>query len=236
MIRKTVLRVGRNVLTAAVLPFAVVATVASAGTSSATDFAAEQARLAGGLVASASDQGVNYKTTTAPDLKTITTTLDNGKFTLTADASAVKVESATGAKVSEFPLSLKTVAGNTIALAPQVSLDGKTLTLNPQVSAEVAAEAKTAAADIKPVAAADLKPIATNPDAQNHDPVANGLAAGATVGLAVAAVLCIPAILVFIVGYFACIIASGISYVVFAAVIGAILGAVAPQIIPQMLP
>jgi hypothetical protein len=228
MFHKAALRVGRNVLTAAVLPFAVVATLASAGTASATDYAAQQARLADNLVASSSEQGVNYKTTTAPDLKTISTTLENGKFTLTADASAVKVESATGAKVSEFPMSLKTVAGNTIALAPQISQDGKTLALAPQVTPEVAAE-------LKPIAAG-LKPVATNPDAQNHDPIANGLAGGAAVGLGIAAVLCIPAVLAFVVGYFACVLLSSLTYVVVAAVIGAIIGAVAPDVIPQVLP
>ncbi|MFC9434165.1 hypothetical protein [Nocardia sp. NPDC057030] len=228
MFQKTVMRAGRNILTV-VLPFAVVATLANAGTASATELADQQARWADSLVASGAEQGVEYKTTTSPDLKSVSTVLNSGKFTLTADSSAVQVESATGAKVTEFPMSMKSAAGNTIALAPQISQDGKTLVVTPQVTPEIAGE-------LKNVAAGELKPIATNPDAQNHDPVANGLAAGAMTGLGVAAVLCIPAILVFIVGYFACIIASGISYVVFAAVIGAILGAVAPQIIPQVLP
>ncbi|WP_433658766.1 hypothetical protein ACQPW1_41950 [Nocardia sp. CA-128927] len=228
MFHKTVMRAGRNILTV-VLPFAVVATLANAGTASATELSDQQARWADSLVASGNDQGVEYKTTTSPDLKSVSTVLNSGKFTLTADSSAVQVESATGTKVTEFPMSMKSAAGNTIALAPQISPDGKTLVVTPQVTTEIAGE-------LKNVAAGELKPIATNPDAQNHDPVANGLAAGAMTGLGVAAVLCIPAILVFIVGYFACIIASGISYVVFAAVIGAILGAVAPQIIPQVLP
>ncbi|MFI6040584.1 hypothetical protein ACIA8C_03055 [Nocardia sp. NPDC051321] len=228
MFHKTVMRAGRNILTV-VLPFAVVATLASAGTSSATELADQQARWADSLSATGAEQGVEYKTTTSADLKSISTVLNSGKFTLTADSSAVQVESATGAKVTEFPMSMKTVAGNTIALAPQISQDGKTLVVTPQVTPEVAAELN------KATATGDLKPIATNPDAQNHDPVANGLAAGALVGLGIAAVLCIPALIVFIVGYFACIIASGISYVVFAAVIGAILGATAPQVIPQVL-
>lgn len=228
MFQKTVMRAGRNILTV-VLPFAVVATLANAGTASATELSDQQARWADSLVASGNEQGVEYKTTTSPDLKSVSTVLNSGKFTLTADSSAVQVESATGAKVTEFPMTMKSAAGNTIALAPQISPDGKTLVVTPQVTTEIAGE-------LKNVAAGELKPIATNPDAQNHDPVANGLAAGAMTGLGVAAILCIPAVLVFIVGYFACIIASGISYVVFAAVIGAILGAVAPQIIPQVLP
>ncbi|MFE9578232.1 hypothetical protein ACFYO1_17725 [Nocardia sp. NPDC006044] len=228
MFQKTVMRAGRNILTV-VLPFAVVATLANAGTASATELADQQARWADSLSATGAEQGVEYKTTTSADLKSVSTVLNSGKFTLTADSSAVRVESASGAKVTEFPMSMKSAAGNTIALAPQISPDGKTLTVTPQVTQEIAGE-------LKNVAAGDLKPIATNPDAQNHDPVANGLAAGALTGLGVAAILCIPAILVFIVGYFACIIASGISYVVFAAVIGAILGAVAPQVIPQVLP
>lgn len=228
MFQKTVMRAGRQILTV-VLPFAVVASLANAGTASATELADQQARWADSLSATGAEQGVEYKTTTSADLKSVSTVLNSGKFTLTADSSAVQVESATGAKVTEFPMSMKSAAGNTIALAPQISPDGKTLVVTPQVSTEITGE-------LKNVAAGELKPIATNPDAQNHDPVANGLAAGAMTGLGVAAILCIPAIVVFIVGYFACIIASGISYVVFAAVIGAILGAVAPQIIPQVLP
>ncbi|QIS06145.1 hypothetical protein F5X71_30965 [Nocardia brasiliensis] len=229
MFHKNVTRAGRQVLSTVILPFAVVATLASAGTASATDYTTQQQRWAESLTATGNEQGVEFKTTTAPDLKSISTELHNGKFTLTADATAVQVESASGAKVTEFPMSMKTAAGNTIALAPQISQDGKTLVVTPQVTKEVEGELNT-------VAAGELKPIATNPDAQNHDPVANGLAAGAAVGLGVAAILCIPAILVFVVGYFACLVASGISYVLFAAVIGAILGAVAPAVIPQVLP
>ncbi|AFU05286.1 hypothetical protein [Nocardia brasiliensis] len=229
MFYKNVTRAGRQVLAAAVLPFAVVATLASAGTASATDYTAQQTRWADSLTATGNEQGVEFKTTTAPDLKSISTELNSGKFTLTADSSAVQVESATGAKVTEFPMSMKTAAGNTISLAPQISPDGKKLVVTPQVTKEVETE-------LQPIAAGELKPIATNPDAQNHDPVANGLAAGALTGLGIAAILCIPAILVFVIGYFACIVASGISYVVFAAVIGAILGAVAPAVIPQVLP
>ncbi|QBS41099.1 hypothetical protein DMB37_14210 [Nocardia sp. CS682] len=225
MFHKTV----RKILTV-VLPFAVVASLANAGTASATDYAAQQTRWAESLTATGNEQGVEYKTTTAPDLKSISTELNSGKFTLAADSSTVRVESTTGAQVTEFPMTLKTVAGNTISLAPQVSADGKTLVVTPQVTPEAAAELKNV------TATGDLKPIATNPDAQNHDPVANGLAAGALVGLGIAAILCIPAVLAFVIGYFACVVASGISYVVFAAVIGAILGAAAPHVIPQVLP
>ncbi|MFF3226063.1 hypothetical protein ACFYV7_24915 [Nocardia suismassiliense] len=229
MFRKTVMRAGRQVLTV-VLPFAVVATLANTGTASATDYAAQQTRWADSLSASGNEQGVEFKTTTAADLKSISTVLNSGKFTLTADSSVVNVESATGAKVTEFPMSMKTVAGNSISLAPQISPDGKTLVVTPLMTPEADAELKNVAAT------GDLKPIATNPDARNHDPVANGLAAGALTGLGIAAILCIPAVLAFIIGYFACVVASGISYVVFAAVIGAILGAVAPDVIPQVLP
>ncbi|MEV0250190.1 hypothetical protein AB0H76_26580 [Nocardia sp. NPDC050712] len=214
------MRAGRKALIG-VLPFAIVATFAGAGTASATDPTAQQTRWAESLVASGNAEGIEYKTTVAPDLSSISSALTNGRFTLTADSSTVNVESATGAKVSEFPLSLKTVAGATIPLLPQVSADGKTLVVTPQVSPEVAAE---------------LKNIATNPGAQNSDPVLNGAAAGAVVGLGIAAVVCLPALAAFIVGYFACLPVAGIGNVLWAAAIGAIVGVVAPDVIPQVLP
>ncbi|MEV6274355.1 hypothetical protein [Nocardia sp. NPDC051832] len=223
MFRETVMRAGRKVLTG-VLPFAVVATFAGAGTASATDYAAQQARWAENLVASGIADGIDFKTTVAPDLSTISTALTNGTFKLTADSSAVNVESTTGAKVTEFPLSLKTVAGNTIPLTPQISADGKTLAVTPQVSPEFAAELK----------AADLKSIATNPGAGNSDPVANGAAAGAVVGLVIGGIFCVPMVLT-IVGIPLCAV-SLIGNAFWAAVIGAVVGAVAPQVIPQILP
>ncbi|MEV0250189.1 hypothetical protein AB0H76_26575 [Nocardia sp. NPDC050712] len=220
MFRETVVRAGRKVLVG-VLPFAVVATFAGAGAASATDYAAQQARWAENLVASGNAEGIDYKTTVAPDLSTISTALTNGRFTLTADSSTVNVESATGAKVTELPLQVKTVAGNTIPLVPQVSTDGKSLVLTPQVS---------------PAAATELQAIATNPQAQNPDPVLNGVAAGAFVGVAVAAILCLPALSAVIIGYLICVPLASISNVIFAAAIGAIVGAVAPQVVPQVLP
>ncbi|WP_194836478.1 hypothetical protein, partial [Nocardia sp. XZ_19_369] len=92
MFRKTVMRAGRQVLTV-VLPFAVVATLANAGTASATDYTAQQTRWADSLSASGNEQGVEFKTTTAADLKSISTELNSGRFTLTADSSVVNVES-----------------------------------------------------------------------------------------------------------------------------------------------
>ncbi|MEU8897702.1 hypothetical protein [Nocardia sp. NPDC048505] len=220
MLRNTVLRAGRKVLTG-VLPLAVAVTFAGAGVASATDHAAQQARWAESLTASGTAEGLDYKTTVAPDLKTISTVLDNGKFSLTADSAAVNLESSTGAKISELPLTLKTVAGNAIPLTPQVSADGKTLVVTPQVSPEVGAE---------------LKNIATNPGAQNPDPVLNGAAAGALVGLGIAAVVCLPALGAFVVGYFACLPLAAVGNVLFAAAVGAIVGIVAPDVIPQVLP
>ncbi|MFC9892867.1 hypothetical protein ACFVMC_04155 [Nocardia sp. NPDC127579] len=215
MFRNTVLR---KVITG-VLPFAVAATLASAGTASATDYAAEQARWAESLAAAGNAEGIDYKTTVTPDLKSITTVLDNGKFALTADSSALRIESAAGTKVSEFPLTLQTASGKSIPVATQVSADGKTLSMTPEVS---------------PEAAAELKDIATNPGAQNSDPIQNGAAAGAGIGLVIGAVFCVPMV-ISIVGIPLCAV-SLIGNALWAAVIGAIVGAVAPQVIPQVLP
>lgn len=227
MFHKSVIRAGRRILAGA-LPLAVAATLASAGTASATDPAAQQARWAENLTASGTTQNIDYRTTVAPDLKTVSTALSSGKFTLAPDASAVSVESATGAKIAELPSTLKTAAGKEISLKPQVSADGRSLVVAPEVSPEVAAELKTIAAE--------LKPVATNPNAQNSDPVANGAAAGALVGLAIAAIVCLPALAAFVIGYLACLPMTGLIDAVIGAAFGALIGAVAPHVIPQVLP
>lgn len=220
MIRFGFRNAGRKALIA-VLPLAVVASFASAGTASATDYTEQQARWAEGLTTSGTVEGLDFRTTVSPDLGTISTTLDNGRFAMAADGAVATIESSTGTKVSEFPLRLQTVAGNTIPLLPQVSTDGHTLSLMPQVS---------------PAAAADLKDITTDPNAGNSDPVLNGAAAGAVIGLAFALVSCIPALSLIIIGYIACVPFAALSYVIPMAAVGAIVGAVAPQIIPQVLP
>ncbi|MEU4812223.1 hypothetical protein AB0H20_23710 [Nocardia fluminea] len=220
MFSHTITRAGRRAVFA-VLPLAVAASLVTTGTAAADVTVARQAEIAAGLSGEGVTDGVGYKTTVSPDLRTISATVDNGRFVLSADSTNVAVISDTGAKVSELPLTLATAGGNNVALASVVSEDGRTLQIAPQLSAATTDE---------------LKSIATNPEAGNHDPVQNGAAAGATIGFLTAAILCIPALAAFIIGYFFCAFTSGVSFAITGAVLGAVIGLVIPESIPQVLP
>ncbi|MFD3593996.1 hypothetical protein ACFWU5_14815 [Nocardia sp. NPDC058640] len=79
--------------------------------------------------------------------------------------------------------------------------------------------------------AADLEDIATNPNAANPNPMANGAAAGAVVGAVIGATICaltivgIPLIPL-------CALGPALQ----GALIGMLVGAVAPDVVPQVLP
>ncbi|MFD6398040.1 hypothetical protein [Nocardia sp. NPDC060249] len=220
MFSHNITRAGRRVVFAA-LPLVVAASLVSTGTAAADVTVARQAEIAAGLASEGAADGIGYKTTVSPDLRTISATVDSGRFVLSPDSTNVAVISAAGDKVSELPLTMATVGGNNIALASVVSEDGRTLQIAPQLSAATTDE---------------LKSIATNPEAGNHDPVQNGAAAGATIGFLTAAILCIPALAAFIIGYFVCALGSGLTYALTGAVLGAVIGLVIPESIPQVLP
>ncbi|MFD4430552.1 hypothetical protein [Nocardia sp. NPDC058497] len=218
MFHRNITRVGRRALVAA-LPLAVATSLVTTGTAVADVDTERQAQIATGLSSAGAAEGVDFRTVVSPDLRTISATVDNARFVVTPDA--VTVVSAAGVTVGEVPLKLNTVDGNAIAIASVVSEDGKTLSMAPQLSADTSTE---------------LKNIATDPSAANHDPAQNGAAAGATVGALSAAILCIPALAAIIVGYFFCLLSSGISMAITGAVIGAVIGLVIPEAIPQVLP
>ncbi|MBC7302833.1 MAG: hypothetical protein H5T78_18040 [Nocardia sp.] len=220
MFSHTITRAGRRAAFAA-LPLAVAASLVTTGTAVADVAVERQAEIATALGSEGVTEGVGYKTVVSPDLRTISATVDNGTFVLSPDSTNVAVISATGAKVSELPLMLATTGGNNVALASVISEDGRTLQIAPQLSAATTTE---------------LKNIATNPEAGNHDPVQNGAAAGATIGFLTAAILCIPALAAFIIGYFFCAFTSGVSFAITGAVLGAVIGLVIPESIPQVLP
>ncbi|WP_067787254.1 hypothetical protein [Nocardia amikacinitolerans] len=82
-----------------------------------------------------------------------------------------------------------------------------------------------------------LEEIATNPEAKNSDPLANGAAAGAAAGAAgsgvLAAASCLPGFLVLAVP---CGIAGAINGAIIGTVVGLLVGAIAPESVPQVLP
>ncbi|MFD6389511.1 hypothetical protein [Nocardia sp. NPDC060259] len=208
--------VGRRML-AAVLPVAVAVTFA--GVASAEVDADQQARFAQGLSSVGNAEGIGYSTAVTPDLRTVTATVDDGRFVLGPDGT-LTVESAAGSPIAQVPTSFGTVGGNTITVATEISADGRTLEATPQVTQAGAAELKT---------------IATNPAAQNSDPVQNAAALGAGVGMVFAAIVCVPAITAVIL-YLPCVGMVGLPNALIGALIGAAVGVAAPQIIPQVLP
>ncbi|MEV0683914.1 hypothetical protein AB0I35_08620 [Nocardia sp. NPDC050378] len=218
MFRHTITRASRRAFVAA-LPLAVATSLVTAGTAAADVTPERQAQIATGLSSVVSEGGVDFRSSVSPDLRTISATVENGRFVLTPDA--LTVVSAEGVTVGEVPLKLNTVDGNAIAVASVVSADGKSVSMAPALSADTSTE---------------LKNIATDPAAANHDPVQNGAAAGATIGAIAAAILCVPALAAFIIGFVICAIPSVISTAITGAVIGAVIGLVIPEAVPQVLP
>ncbi|MEU1430572.1 hypothetical protein ABZ412_26200 [Nocardia sp. NPDC005746] len=106
------------------------------------------------------------------------------------------------------------------------------------VAAEVSqpmapAAAQPVTSDVTPAAAEISQPqdIATDPNAQNHDPMANAAALGFVIGAATGAVICgvtiigIPLIPL-------CAVGPGLQL----ALVGLLVGAIAPNSVPQILP
>ncbi|MGW4636642.1 hypothetical protein [Nocardia sp. NPDC004415] len=209
-------RKGARHVLAAALPIAVAVSLVGAGTGSAE--VDQQTRYAEGLSSVGVTDGVGYRSTVAPDLKTVSASLDAGRFVAAEDG--VVVESATGARIGEIPGSFRTVGGEVIALATEIAADGRGLTVTPQIT---------------PAAATELKDIATSPTAQFPDPVQNAAAVGAGIGAIAAAIVCIPMITTMIL-YLPCVGLVGLPNALVGALIGAVVGVVAPDIIPQVLP
>ncbi|MGW4772213.1 hypothetical protein ACWEO2_29770 [Nocardia sp. NPDC004278] len=91
---------------------------------------------------------------------------------------------------------------------------------------------------LEPVAAGiPLQNVATNPDAENHDPLANGAAAGALAGAAGSGVLgaaaCLPGLIVMAIP---CGISSAIAGALWGTVFGLLVGVIDPDAVPQVLP
>ncbi|MGW4353321.1 hypothetical protein ACWELJ_14695 [Nocardia sp. NPDC004582] len=95
------------------------------------------------------------------------------------------------------------------------------------------AAAQPVTPDVTPAAAEISQPqdIATDPNAQNHDPMANAAALGFVIGAATGAVICgvtiigIPLIPL-------CAVGPGLQL----ALVGLLVGAIAPNSVPQILP
>lgn len=89
----------------------------------------------------AHQNGIHYRVAVSPVTEAITTTVDAGRFVAAADGSSVALESDTGATVDRISLR-ENVAGHVFTASRQISRDGRSLTLTPQVSAQDVAQLK----------------------------------------------------------------------------------------------
>ncbi|WP_433198329.1 hypothetical protein ACQP1G_03645 [Nocardia sp. CA-107356] len=108
----------------------------TAGTANAQPAAIEQAVTTSGV-----EQGIGYNTALSTDDKVVTTTLDAGKFVLSANGNAVNVQADSGAVIAEVPLTFE-VAGHAIPVGYQIADSGRRLSLTPEVSPKDIAELK----------------------------------------------------------------------------------------------
>lgn len=138
---------------------AVFMAVAAVGITAATAngqpaLATEQpAVVASGGATSGVVSGISYHTTVSPTDKTITWTVDSGRFEVTADGTAVALQTEDGTTVDSTPLRSE-LAGLPIAVEPQISADGRTVTLAASMSPQDSAKA-AAIADAKDISSYD---------------------------------------------------------------------------------
>jgi hypothetical protein len=70
------------------------------------------------------DGSIAYTTTLAPDHSNAKVTLASGQFSLTPDASAVNVLAPDGSVVGTVPMTLQTVGGRQVQVAPAIDSTG----------------------------------------------------------------------------------------------------------------
>ncbi|WP_433726111.1 hypothetical protein ACQP0C_32230 [Nocardia sp. CA-129566] len=123
-----------------------------------------------------------------------------------------------------------------VALAGVASADPGTAPAQ-QAPAAVVRLVSESAPVLEPIAAGiPLKDVATNPDAENNDPLANGAAAGALAGAVGSGVLgaaaCLPGLFMVV----PCGITSAIVGALWGTVMGLLVGVFDPNAVPQVLP
>ncbi|MEV0332387.1 hypothetical protein [Nocardia sp. NPDC050717] len=96
--------------------------------------------------------------------------------------------------------------------------------------------AEAAAPVVSEVIDTQLHEVATDPKAENSDPVVNGALAGAGIGALATLVNCLPSVIVLGVGYPICLILGVLPHAAVGAIIGGIVGHSNPEVIPQVLP
>ncbi|MBL1075601.1 hypothetical protein JK358_14470 [Nocardia sp. 2] len=102
-------------------------TTISATTATAEPAAAEQQP---GLRISGTDHGVDFDTAVTDDLRATVSTLQSGRFLATWDGETVLVTNDSGLEIATVPLKYD-IAGKSVAVAPEITDDGRRLTLTP---------------------------------------------------------------------------------------------------------
>ncbi|MFI6869023.1 hypothetical protein [Nocardia sp. NPDC050406] len=115
---------------AATTVLAIAAVGISAGTVAAEPAAVDRQNASSGV-----DRGVGYRTVLADLDRTVTTSVDGGRFEMTADGARVLVRSEGGEVIAEVPLTFD-ISGQRLELVEQIDDHGEKLTLTPRMTAE----------------------------------------------------------------------------------------------------
>ncbi|MFC4127339.1 hypothetical protein [Nocardia rhizosphaerae] len=146
-----------------------------------------------------------------------------------ATVSAVQGEGY-GTAIAEFSFGAPTSAAATISHDSEVSVSPVA-----EISNE-GAVSEPAAPVVSNVIENQLHEVATDPKAENSDPVVNGALAGAGIGALATLVNCLPSVIVLGIGYPICLLLGVLPHAAVGAVIGGIVGHANPEVIPQVLP
>ncbi len=140
--------------------------------------------------------------------------------------------------VAEFSFGSAVPAGAVISQDAEPSIPQAAELSDEGLVSEVAAPAisEATAPVVSDVIENQVEEVATNPKAENSDPVVNGALAGAGLGALATLVNCIPSAIVLGVGYPICLLLGVLPHAAIGAIIGGVVGHVNPEVVPQVLP
>ncbi|MEV0687991.1 hypothetical protein AB0I35_29395 [Nocardia sp. NPDC050378] len=140
--------------------------------------------------------------------------------------------------IAEYSFGSAVPAGVAISQDAEPSIPQAAELSNENLVSEVAAPAisEATAPVVSDVTESQLHEVATNPKAENSDPVVNGALAGAGLGALTTLVNCIPSAIILGVGYPICLLLGVLPHAAVGAIIGGIVGHVNPEVVPQVLP
>src|SRR6266568_2312003 len=120
---------------------AVAAVGITAGTAAAAPAAPVQPTTVHNDATSGVLSGIQYHTVVSPVTRAITTTISGGHFVMAPNGGSVVLESNTGQQLDQVSLHQE-FAGHAFTAAQQISADGRSLTLTPQVSPQEIGQVK----------------------------------------------------------------------------------------------